>query len=502
MNREIFLDNDINVPRNKLKMLKTDLFFHTAKPTFITKVDSFLDSNIPPRYNQIDEQREIKYLTKYLKDHHFGKIMTEKPPLYLFTSVLTKGYKASPYKSTTYQSFNKSINRSQVSFYYLNQKNQKNKKKVFSPKSEKHNKIKRKIFLKERFHKPGYIPKKTYNSEEKNLIKEGSQIEKYLKEDFKPIMNKINHAYSKSKEELNKEIKLLYSIPDHIIPVNELSEKNRLKSKYIKLFPYEKKDYTPKKALFNLKRIQLDYGIDDESMNKLKMIKKKKFIKKQIPKKEKITKWKKAIITSSIQLRKLNIDNLPIEYSGLNSHPYIDSNSKEYFESLKNNDIDNFMELTYKNKLLLLNNDYSHETVIHIMAKRNIYLYISFAIRNGGNPNSKNYIGRTPLHLACENYHKESILVLLYEMADPFIKDIYGKTPFDIWSKQNENTKEYVFRTETIKRYILLDSIHRFSVKKYSEYMKIGMKHLWNYDLHLNFIPSNFGIFEKKMYEE
>ena len=311
-------------------------------------------------------------------------------------------------------------------------------------------------------------------------------------------MNKINHAYSKSKEELNKEIKLLYSIPDHIIPVNELSEKNRLKSKYIKLFPYEKKDYTPKKALFNLKRIQLDYGIDDESMNKLKMIKKKKFIKKQIPKKEKITKWKKAIITSSIQLRKLNIDNLPIEYSGLNSHPYIDSNSKEYFESLKNNDIDNFMELTYKNKLLLLNNDYSHETVIHIMAKRNIYLYISFAIRNGGNPNSKNYIGRTPLHLACENYHKESILVLLYEMADPFIKDIYGKTPFDIWNKENENAKEYVFRTETIKRYILLDSIHRFSVKKYSEYLKIGLKHLWNYDLHLNFIPGNFGIFEKK----
>ena len=497
MKREIFLDNGINIPKNKLKMLKTDLIFHTAKPTFITKVDSFLDSNIPPRFNQIDEKREIKYLTKYLKEHHFGKTIIEKPPLYLFTSVLAKGFKPNPYRSTTYQSFNKSINRSQVSFYYLNQKNQKNKKKVFSPKSEKHNKIKRKIFLKERFHKPGYIPKKTYNSEEKNLIKEGSQIEKYLKEDFKPITNKINHAYSKSKEELNREIKLLYSIPDHIIPVNELSEKNRLKSKYIKLFPYEKKDYTPKKALFNLKRIQLDYGIDDESMNKLKMIKKKKFIKKQIPKKEKITKWKKAIITSSIQLRKLNIDNLPIEYSGLNSHPYIDSNSKEYFESLKNNDIDNFMELTYKNKLLLLNNDYSHETVIHIMAKRNIYLYISFAIRNGGNPNSKNYIGRTPLHLACENYHKESILVLLYEMADPFIKDIYGKTPFDIWNKENENAKEYVFRTETIKRYILLDSIHRFSVKKYSEYLKIGLKHLWNYDLHLNFNPSRFGIFEK-----
>ena len=91
-------------------------------------------------------------------------------------------------------------------------------------------------------------------------------------------------------------------------------------------------------------------------------------------------------------------EHLPIEYSETNSHPYIDSNSKEYFESLKNNDIDTFIELTFKNKFLLLNNDYSHETVLHVMAKRNIYLFISFAIRNGGNPNSKNYIGRTPLH--------------------------------------------------------------------------------------------------------
>ena len=82
-------------------------------------------------------------------------------------------------------------------------------------------------------------------------------------------------------------------------------------------------------------------------------------------------------------------------------------------------------------------------------------------------------------------------------MADPFIKDIYGKTPFDIWNKENENANEYIFRTQTIKRYLILDSIHRFSLKKYSEYMKIGLKHLWNYDLHLNFNPSRFGIFEK-----
>lgn len=41
MKREILLENGYNMPMKKLKMLKTDLIIHTAKPTFLTKVDSF-----------------------------------------------------------------------------------------------------------------------------------------------------------------------------------------------------------------------------------------------------------------------------------------------------------------------------------------------------------------------------------------------------------------------------------------------------------------------------
>ena len=44
------------------------------------------------------------------------------------------------------------------------------------------------------------------------------------------------------------------------------------------------------------------------------------------------------------------------------------------------------------------------------MTKRNIYLFISFALRNGANPNTKNYNGRTLLHLSCEYNHNKSIL--------------------------------------------------------------------------------------------
>jgi ankyrin repeat protein len=61
------------------------------------------------------------------------------------------------------------------------------------------------------------------------------------------------------------------------------------------------------------------------------------------------------------------------------------------------------------------------------MTKRNIYLFISFALRKCANPNPKNYIGRTPLHLACEYNHNESIFILLFEIGDPLIKDIIIK---------------------------------------------------------------------------
>ena len=64
--------------------------------------------------------------------------------------------------------------------------------------------------------------------------------------------------------------------------------------------------------------------------------------------------------------------------------------------------------------------------------------------------------------------------------------------------KKNENVKEEIFRSETIKRYELLDKIHRFSIKKYSEYMKNGLIHLWNSEFQIDFIPDNYGIFEKK----
>ena len=206
---------------------------------------------------------------------------------------------------------------------------------------------------------------------------------------------------------------------------------------------------------------------------------------------------KKGIISSSKQFVKLNIEYLPPEYYVENIRPYINKDSELYFLAIKNDNIDQFIDLTFKNKLLLLDIDYSHETILHIMAKRNINLYISFALRNGANPNHKNYIGRTPLHLACEYNQIESILVLLFEMANPYIKDIYGKTPFDLWEKKEETAKDYILRTQTIKRYNLLNMLYQYSYKNYSDYIRNGLLYLWNVDLDINFNPDKYGILIK-----
>ena len=488
MKREIQLDDSINEPKRKLKLLKTNLIFHTARPTFLTKVEDFLEKTIPPRKGYIDEKKEIHYLTKYLKDYNYEKELEERPPLYLYTSFLTKGIDTSINTLTTsYQSRNKSISRNQVSFYYLNQLN----KNLSVKKKLEYKKRKTKLTKREIFHKPGFIPEEIYNlidrNKTRNLVSEETPIEIYLKSDFRPVKRIIKDEFKKTKRLLNLEIEQEFTKPTEII-YDTFPENHRLISKYVKLVPPKEKDYEPKNYLYNIQRIKKDYKIDEENMKKL--IYKKKI--NNIPKNEIIFKWKKAIISAANQLKKLNKTIYEINME--NIRPYMQPRSKEYFNSIKNNDIDNFLDLTFKNKLLLIDMDFSHETILHLMAKRNIYFYLSFALRNGANPNSKNYIGRTPLHLACENNHIQSIFVLLFENADPLIKDNYNKTSFDLWKNDKETAKEYVIRTETIKRYNALRQIHKNSIKNFPDFLRNGLIHLWNNDLELNFEPLKYGI--------
>ena len=77
------------------------------------------------------------------------------------------------------------------------------------------------------------------------------------------------------------------------------------------------------------------------------------------------------------------------------------------------------------------------------------------------------------------------------------IKDKYGKTPFDLWEKKEETAKDYILRTQTIKRYNLLNMLYQYSYKNYSDYIRNGLLYLWNVDLDINFNPDKYGILIK-----
>lgn len=69
---------------------------------------------------------------------------------------------------------------------------------------------------------------------------------------------------------------------------------------------------------------------------------------------------------------------------------------------------------------------------MHWAAKRNLYQVISLLVSKGANASAQDEIGRTPLHVAAFYNNIEALQILLYELANPLIKNNEGETPFDV----------------------------------------------------------------------
>ena len=110
---------------------------------------------------------------------------------------------------------------------------------------------------------------------------------------------------------------------------------------------------------------------------------------------------------------------------------------------------------------------------------------MSIAIKNGVSINAEDYAGRTPLYLASLLNNVEAVMILLYELANPFNKDKDGLYPMDVAKNQ---TIIYMF-----KRTTLLYFFHSMGkIKTCLENVRRGLLFLYEEELKLDFSKEKF----------
>lgn len=306
-------------------------------------------------------------------------------------------------------------------------------------------------------------------------------------ESFKIVYQNLENLIRSNKKEISRFIDLKTtqtSIP--LIQQEEFDERIRYPMLYCNEFP-QKKTFVLSKA-FNLNNITNKFSLRKEVQEKVKDMKKKKTLKLR---KESIQKWKRIVIHAAIEVKELNIKIEDLKkLQKRSSKPYEHSKSYELFQAVKDGNKEHFVQLVNANYFLVFNFDHAFQTVLHWLAKRNRYDWISFTVRHGASLNSLDCTGRTPLHVASLMNNVESVQVLLYEMANPFCKDNDGYTPNQLTSHPR-----IIF---IFNRVILLYAIHSMGkIKKFEENVKRGLRFLYINELKTKFSLTSFCIIER-----
>lgn len=253
----------------------------------------------------------------------------------------------------------------------------------------------------------------------------------------------------------------------------------------------EKKTKKITKFLKNSKKIFLgsivQYSLSNEVKDKIEDIKKEEIIK---VKKDKLKKWITVMVKCAIHFRHLDIDIKDFYSKNKKvAEPYKHEKAFELFLTVKRKDKTKFVKLIREDKSLVYDFDHFNQTILHWIAKKNLYDWISFAVKNGAVINALDYTGRTPLHVACSRGNLQSVMVFLYEMAYPFYKDNNRKAPIDL-------TTDYQI-TYILKRSVVLYLINSMAKKKhFVENIKRGLQFLFVEELRTDFSINRYCIYE------
>ena len=173
-------------------------------------------------------------------------------------------------------------------------------------------------------------------------------------------------------------------------------------------------------------------------------------------------------------------DNEATDEEGTQQQVTMQRNGQYFFQAIKAGDKSEILKLMNKNFSIMFYRDNFMQSPLHILAKRNLYRYISLFITRGADINAKDEGGRTPLYIAAEQNHLEFVTVLLFEIADPSIKNIKGERPVDVTT--NIKIKLILERTK------ILHVFHKIGkIQTFNESIKNGLSFIYKEEMGINY---------------
>ena len=208
--------------------------------------------------------------------------------------------------------------------------------------------------------------------------------------------------------------------------------------------------------------------------------------KKEERKKYLLNKFRDVIILAYQKIKKFNID-VNIFYSLMDynkNDPKFQMelifNGQYLFKAIKAADIPEIIKVIDRNKYLVAYKDDFNQIPLHICAKRNLYQLIYFLLSRLSSIDSQDLGGRTPLMIAAQNNFFEFVTILLFEGANPTIKDVNGKLASDMTS--NEKLRIILKRAE-----ILYNLRYFVQGKHFDEFMTNGLDYLFKKELKIEY---------------
>ena len=325
-----------------------------------------------------------------------------------------------------------------------------------------------------------------------------------LHDTYHPLLRFQKKMLNQHINAINQEIGVTYSKYFTLVDVNKIPKKFQMCQELIDLQKDEK--------LIKLIRELIDrnFGLEREVDKTLDLQKKEK---EAVRKKMIYKRFCDVMLKASIHFKRLNISlddfysipdyikftlkdkeadannnkNSDDIFAGLDKDEtsfqkkiIMEKNGQHFFHALKAEDTDEIINIVNSNYFIMFYRDVFFQTPLHIAAKRNLYKFISLFVSRGANINAQDEGGRTALFIAAQQNKFEFVIVLLFEIADPLIKNSKGERPIDVTTDSRIKV--------ILERAKMLHYFHTIGkIKDFNESVRRGLHFLYKDEMGINY---------------